>query len=537
VEAEGYYPDSANVTISEGFYNFQDFKLFSNQPPFVKSNTPAEGTQAYPAWEAIKISFTKPMDTTSVRIASYTDPAAPLTFTWAENLMNVSVQTDTFAFETDYTFTIAGSALDIYGLQLDGNNDGTGGDDFVLHFSSSAADITAPYLLTNYPIYNQKDVELLPLISLTYDEILAESALTVEIFQIEEYANNYFVPFTIGNYIVNKQSIVALFPQEKLKSDQTYKIRINPGLKDRFGNEVATKKTLSFRTGVVDWNITNIDDFESGVITNWKTPGYSGSTTGLEEDTLSSRDRDNEIVNLLTASNQSMQICYSWKLDAGEWLLRDYLADNTTPKNIYFDNNVILQVYVFGDGNNNQFRFALDDGTQHEASLWYTLDWLGWKLVSWDLANDGTGQWSDLGDGILGNNLRIDSFQLTYNSTNPEAAKSGTLYFDDLRFVTPVAVAIAAEGGKHPESFPLLQNYPNPFNPSTTISYRLPASGLVNLAVYNLAGQRVQTLVDRAQPAGSYSIQWDASDVGSGVYLIRIQAEGFSTSQKCILLK
>jgi len=70
--------------------------------------------------------------------------------------------------------------------------------------------------------------------------------------------------------------------------------------------------------------------------------------------------------------------------------------------------------------------------------------------------------------------------------------------------------------------FRLLQNYPNPFNPSTLIAYDIPAAGRVTLGVFNLLGQRVATLVDAVQAAGTHEVRFDASGLPSGMYVCRI---------------
>ena len=88
-----------------------------------------------------------------------------------------------------------------------------------------------------------------------------------------------------------------------------------------------------------------------------------------------------------------------------------------------------------------------------------------------------------------------------------------------------------------PTSFTLSQNYPNPFNPSTEIQYSIPKSGLVTLKVYNMLGQEIVTLVSQKQQAGSYTVNFDASKLASGVYLYRIQAGDFSLTKKMTLLK
>jgi len=88
-----------------------------------------------------------------------------------------------------------------------------------------------------------------------------------------------------------------------------------------------------------------------------------------------------------------------------------------------------------------------------------------------------------------------------------------------------------------PETFILGQNYPNPFNPQTNIDYALPVEGLVRMDVYNMLGQLVTTLVDEYQPAGIYSVSWDASGMPTGVYFYRINAGQFTAVKKMVLVK
>ena len=88
-----------------------------------------------------------------------------------------------------------------------------------------------------------------------------------------------------------------------------------------------------------------------------------------------------------------------------------------------------------------------------------------------------------------------------------------------------------------PTEFGLSQNYPNPFNPTTTISYQLPVSSEIRLQIYNLQGRLVETLVSEMQDAGFYSLEWNGSDVASGVYFYRLVADGFVSSHKMVLMK
>ena len=88
-----------------------------------------------------------------------------------------------------------------------------------------------------------------------------------------------------------------------------------------------------------------------------------------------------------------------------------------------------------------------------------------------------------------------------------------------------------------PEKFTLYQNYPNPFNPTTVISLQLAVSSQVKLEIFNLTGQKITTLLSASLPRGSHSVEWDASEVASGVYLYRLEANDHVESRKMILMK
>ena len=88
-----------------------------------------------------------------------------------------------------------------------------------------------------------------------------------------------------------------------------------------------------------------------------------------------------------------------------------------------------------------------------------------------------------------------------------------------------------------PSEFSLSQNYPNPFNPSTVINYSLPFDTDVRLDVYSINGELVRTLVNETQSAGSYSVEFNASDLSSGTYLYRLTAKDFVQTKKMQLIK
>jgi len=88
-----------------------------------------------------------------------------------------------------------------------------------------------------------------------------------------------------------------------------------------------------------------------------------------------------------------------------------------------------------------------------------------------------------------------------------------------------------------PNKYKLSQNYPNPFNPSTTIEFSIPEKGLISLKIYNILGQEVAQVLNRSLTAGSYSVDFDASQLSSGMYVYSIQAGNVEVSKKMMLLK
>jgi len=89
----------------------------------------------------------------------------------------------------------------------------------------------------------------------------------------------------------------------------------------------------------------------------------------------------------------------------------------------------------------------------------------------------------------------------------------------------------------NPKGYKIYQNYPNPFNSKTVINYCSPEAGKVELFIYNLLGQKLVELVNSEKPAGHYSINFDASNLSSGVYFYSFQAGQFKDVKKMILLE
>ena len=85
--------------------------------------------------------------------------------------------------------------------------------------------------------------------------------------------------------------------------------------------------------------------------------------------------------------------------------------------------------------------------------------------------------------------------------------------------------------------FILKQNYPNPFNPSTQIEFSIPGPLHVKLEIFNMLGERMDVLVSQSMSAGEHSIEWNAEEVPSGIYMYRLTAGDRIESRKMVLLR
>ncbi len=169
------------------------------------------------------------------------------------------------------------------------------------------------------------------------------------------------------------------------------------------------------------------------------------------------------------------------------------------------------------------------------------------SMVSKELPdlNVGTGPIAELhfklDNGVTGVELKAvelenPNHQLTYyyndySSGRPEVQSVHPEF--ETQFVAKDAV---------PSVFALHQNSPNPFNPTTSIKYDMPKAGDVQIAVFNVLGQRVTDLVNGYQEAGSHEVVWNGKDdagssVASGIYFYRIKTSEYSDTKKMVLLK
>ena len=529
VSAEGFYSDTSMIDILTDDFTFHDISLVSAIPPSINGLEVTAPVMVNPG-ENLVLQFSRKMLKTSVEDALSITPADSIRLIWRTD-SRLEIVTNELEFESNYTLKIDSTAIDksSYMHQLDGNGDGVGGDSFVLEIETGNADIQSPVVSDIRPT-NTKLNELNPIASATFDEFLDTTMINSA---IEIKKGTYSVPGTIKYYEVFGKSVLNFFPSERLDPSTNYVLKINGSISDTVGNALGSDINRTFPT--TDQEIstqTIVDDFDDGLNVWWE-PSQSGSTTGYEAE-QTSLEIETDIVNLLTESTQSLRVNYGWRTSDTEYLIRVYRGSVTTPK---FSNSTILQVYVFGDGNGNKFRFMVRDASGHlEGSEWYNVDWLGWKLVSWDMSNDPVVAWAGGADGTLNGTLYLDSFQLTYVDGQPS---TGFILFDDLRAVE-MGLATSNEEevlAEIPTEVKLNQNYPNPFNPSTNITFGLPQRSNVNITVYDVLGRKVATVFSGSKAQGFHSIQFDASNLSSGIYIYQLRTDFGIISKQMTLLK
>ncbi len=207
---------------------------------------------------------------------------------------------------------------------------------------------------------------------------------------------------------------------------------------------------------------------------------------------------DNTTINGIDFTLHSRQ-------DSGFGLIRGYVKDNSS--------NPLEGVMVYAvDTNNN---IAASSSTEKDGS--YRID----GLIP--------GSYSLYFEKVGFKEASAQNVTLDY-SQNVEATADADLNEE------PVT-SVENNGGLVIDNYKLFQNYPNPFNPTTVIKYAVPNESFVTLKVYNLLGEEVKTLVNGYKKSGIYEVNFNAKNLGSGVYFYSLKAGNFYTVRKMILLK
>ena len=538
ISAEGFYSDTSFISMIDTFITFHDVELLSSQPPVITESIPVSGDTLFPAWDSIELIFSRPMDTLSVLESVILSPQTNVEGFWENNTTLILIP-DSLDDETNYVLTILDEAKDIYGHYIDGDENNQEGGNYELHFRTGPADMFPPEVINTFPEDISYGNEILPIINIQFDEILISEGDIASYFMLERLLDNSSIPGDFVYYPVGSKSSICFFPFENLNPNEIYISRLSSGISDIFNNTIEMNQSFSFETGNTDWAHDEIDNLEIDLGNHWWDPQSSGSTLGIISDSTWIGP-SSEVINLLYDSNYSMKVNYGWNLSSSDWLIRIYLSGGS-PREVIFNNSKVMQAYIFGDGSGNSFRFCVDDNlpnsssSNHEVSPWIVIDWVGWKLVSWDMSMDGTGSW--IGDGNLDGNMRFDSFQLKYNQGQ---SQFGNIYIDDFRIADNVILSNHETNFEQP--FSLGGNFPNPFNSSTEISFSVQNKTFIQLIIYDLTGNKIIDLVQKNYQPGQHKVRWNGlnqngNEVSSGMYIYTMISDQNKSSLPMILIK
>jgi hypothetical protein len=179
---------------------------------------------------------------------------------------------------------------------------------------------------------------------------------------------------------------------------------------------------------------------------------------------------------------------------------------------------------------------GVDPNDDADVSIAYDLSVPGsglWR-IRWNdiptLPDGWTIRFHDLADGVEVDVMESDGYGFIHSG---DAAQIEGRFL----FVAKKASQTSLETREIPNSLAVLGAWPNPFNPVTVIGYRLTVVGDVRLSVHDILGREVAVLANGIQPAGAHQVRFDASNLASGVYLVRLQTSDISTLQLITLIK
>jgi len=173
---------------------------------------------------------------------------------------------------------------------------------------------------------------------------------------------------------------------------------------------------------------------------------------------------------------------------------------------------IIEDILIDLNNSNNIYLAVVNQGVFHSADAGFT----------WEASNNGL--------------TALEVLKLKFHPLVTSTLFVSTNYGAIFKIEnTNTGINVSHQNG--PREFFLFQNFPNPFNPSTTINYQLKRQADVKLAVYDLSGRLIETLINRIQNAAEYTINFNAAGLASGVYIYKLNTGSFEQSHKMLLLR
>lgn len=271
-------------------------------------------------------------------------------------------------------------------------------------------------------------------------------------------------------------------------------------------------------------------------------------TKGLNFQTFTLEDREKMVYTYLSGNPDYLETEIQ-----SDWINGVWVDTNKTTytRNSLLNELTVLYQDIYGGSNivNSNFEeMTYNSSGEHRTQSIYKY-WNS-NFNSWDVSSRWTAtydaSWNmtlEFGENFM-NGSYVPSWRSThsYNAsgnvtlsqTEFYSAKEGwDLHSQSVFYYSPSSVSDFSEPG----NFSLMQNYPNPFNPSTQINYSLSSGSFVKLSVFDILGNEVAELVNSYQNAGPYSVNFDASNLSSGIYFYKLQSGNISITKQMLLIK
>lgn len=226
-------------------------------------------------------------------------------------------------------------------------------------------------------------------------------------------------------------------------------------------------------------------------------------------------------------------------IDISGWIFKDENVESNfvIPENTIISNNE----YIVLCRDTTLFKSKFPNVENYYGNFGFGLSG-GGELISLynnsgylidSLTYDNSEPWPTMADGgsatLELKNPYIDNSKHYYWKESVEHGTPGE--------INSVFTSVNEEPDLTPTEFKLMQNYPNPFNPTTNIQYSIPSDGKVRLTIYNILGKEMFTLVDEFKKANSYKVEFNSTDLPSGIYFYTIISGNFSQTKKMVFLK
>ncbi|MDQ7065355.1 MAG: Ig-like domain-containing protein, partial [candidate division KSB1 bacterium] len=527
VEAPDYLNGTAETTLDSNSIRHVDFNLVSAIPPKVMAIKPKHETAGVAPFAKVFVKFSQSMDAESVQQAFRLEPPV-------EGTLLSDRQRLVFTFESfhgmqpgqTYTVTIASTARNAFGLPLDGNGDGMGGDAYAFRFSVAPLDTTVPMIIDIEPGRRVRNVDMNRPIRVQFSRPMKPgSAIWSQ--NVRVTSNRGKVSYRLDWPKGADQRWLTLIPNWPLQPDARVYITLRRSIKDANGAGLLEEVLWEYYTEPTSGNPETISDFR-GDDNPFADPLSQPATRGLAADSL-----EMAIVKLpYYFVSGSLRLAARFSQPDGNLRLTFAAGD------VFIDSTDVALVAVYGDSSGAWLRWLLHDAGQ-VLSLPVRMDWWGWRVLTYRAGVDSL--FDENGQVRLQDRSRLRWLGF---DIQPGDGRYVELYLDNLTVRKPENVVAVDGTSPLPRSFEVMLPQPNPVartDRPVRIDFVLPAPQTVQVTVYDVLGRSLFSRELVRQRAGRHRFEWrwrteDGRRVGPGVFFVQFKIQNRQVTRKIVLL-